>query len=156
MSQQAPSSHFAQAAMLIRKPVSRVFEAFIDPAVTTRFWFTKSSGKLVEGQQIEWIWEMYNHTIPVFVKTIVPDKTILISWGDNGETVEWTFTPLSDQSTFVDIVNAGIQGDTDKVIAQVRDSTEGFTLVLAGLKAYLEHHLELNLVADRFPKGLDK
>lgn len=31
-----------KAEMLIRKPVEEVFEAFVDPAVTTRFWFTKS------------------------------------------------------------------------------------------------------------------
>jgi hypothetical protein len=30
-------------------------------------------------------------------------------------------------------------------------STEGFTLVLAGLKALLEHNIILNLVPDRFP-----
>jgi hypothetical protein len=36
----------------------------------------------------------------------------------------------------------------------VRNSTEGFTLVLAGAKAYLEHHIQLNLVLDRFPKGI--
>jgi hypothetical protein len=34
------------------------------------------------------------------------------------------------------------------------ESTEGFTLVLAGLKALLEHRVRLNLVADRFPGGL--
>jgi len=36
----------------------------------------------------------------------------------------------------------------------VTGSTEGFTLVIAGAKAYLEHGLQLNLVADRFSKGL--
>jgi hypothetical protein len=30
----------------------------------------------------------------------------------------------------------------------------GFTWVLAGLKAYLEHNIMLNLIADRFPKEL--
>ena len=37
----------------------------------------------------------------------------------------------------------------------VADSTEGFTLVLAGLKALLEHNVRLNLVADRHPNGTD-
>ncbi len=32
--------------MLIRKPVAEVFEAFVDPEVTTKFWFAKSSGRL--------------------------------------------------------------------------------------------------------------
>ena len=42
----------------------------------------------------------------------------------------------------------------DEQNAQIRDTTEGFTLVLAGLKAFLEHNIQLNLVADRFPKEL--
>jgi hypothetical protein len=28
-------------------------------------------------------------------------------------------------------------------------------MVLAGLKAFLEHNIRLNLVADRFPKGIE-
>jgi len=40
--------------MMIRKPVATVFQAFIDPSVTTRFWFTKSSGKLEAGKTITW------------------------------------------------------------------------------------------------------
>ena len=32
----------AKAEMLIRKPVAEVFEAFINPEITTKFWFTKS------------------------------------------------------------------------------------------------------------------
>ena len=32
--------------MLIRKPVAEVFEAFVDPDITAKFWFTKGSGRL--------------------------------------------------------------------------------------------------------------
>jgi hypothetical protein len=35
-------------------------------------------------------------------------------------------------------------------------STEGFSFVLAGAKALLEHSIQLNLVRDRFPDGLPK
>ncbi len=38
---------------------------------------------------------------------------------------------------------------------QVADSTQGFSLTLAGAKAWLEHGIQLNLVADRHPKGID-
>ena len=37
----------SKTAMLIRRPVADVFEAFINPDITTKFWFTKSSGRLV-------------------------------------------------------------------------------------------------------------
>jgi uncharacterized protein YndB with AHSA1/START domain len=39
----------AKAEMLIRKPVAEVLEAFVDPEITRRFWFTKSSEKLKAG-----------------------------------------------------------------------------------------------------------
>lgn len=150
------NSNFAKAEMLIRKPAAEVFEAFINPAITTKFWFTKSTGKLAVDKKVEWTWEMYNHTVPVFVKSIEPDKTIVIEWGNNDErtTVEWKFKPLNSNSTFVSIVNSGFTGDTEQLISQIRDSTEGFTMVLAGLKAYLEQGIQLNLIADRFPKGI--
>jgi hypothetical protein len=53
------SNVYVEAQMLIRKPVEDVFEAFINPEVTTHFWFTKSTGKLEEGKTITWEWEMY-------------------------------------------------------------------------------------------------
>ncbi len=34
-----------KAEMLIRRPVAVVFEAFIDPTITSKFWFTKGSGR---------------------------------------------------------------------------------------------------------------
>ncbi|MBX3010266.1 MAG: hypothetical protein KF832_02120 [Caldilineaceae bacterium] len=36
----------------------------------------------------------------------------------------------------------------------VYEAIQGFSLMLAGLKAFLEHQLRLNLVADRYPAGL--
>ena len=149
--------HYAKAEMLIRKPIEVVFQAFINPEITTKFWFTKSSGKLEEGKEIQWTWEMYNHSISVRTKTIELNKKIVVEWGNYDEisTVEWTFKNLGEAGTFVSIVNNGFQGETEKIISQIRDSTEGFTLVLAGLKAYLEHNIELNLISDRFPKELN-
>lgn len=149
--------NFAKAEMLIRKPVATVFEAFIDPAVTTKIWFTKSSGKLETGKAIEWTWEMYNHTVPVKVIGIEPNRKIEIEWSNyegHPTTVTWTFTVIDEMSTFVSITDGAYKGDADQLIAQVRDSTEGFTLVLAGLKALLEHGIQLNLVGDRFPKEM--
>lgn len=150
------AQNFAKAEMQIRKPVATVFEAFTDPAITTQIWFTKSSGRLEAGKTIEWTWEMYHHTVPVKVTHIENNKTIGIEWGNQGvqTTVTWTFTAIDETRTFVSIVNNGFKGDADQLIAQVRDATEGFTLVLANLKALLEHGIRLNLVADRFPEEM--
>jgi uncharacterized protein YndB with AHSA1/START domain len=145
-----------KTGMLIRKSVAEVFEAFINPDVTTKFWFTKSSGSLEAGKQVQWEWEMYGISIPVTAKGIEPNKRILIEWpGYSGRTtVEWIFSPQKDGTTFVSVTEMGFVGDGDELVKQVTDSTQGFSLVLAGLKALLEHNVRLNLVADRFPKGI--
>jgi len=143
----------AKAEMLIRKPVAEVFEALVNPAITSKFWFTSGSGRLEAGRQVRWEWEMYGHSVLVNVKALEENRRILIEWGgdDSPTTVEWLFTSRPDNTTFVSITNAGFGGDGDAVLKQALDSTEGFTLVLAGLKAFLEHGISLNLVADRFP-----
>jgi uncharacterized protein YndB with AHSA1/START domain len=147
---------FAKTEMLIRRPVPVVFEAFVNPEITTRFWFTKSTGKLEAGKQLKWTWEMYDLTETVFVKAIEPNKKITLELGNEPDMtiVEWSFKEMKDNATFVSIVNYGFKGDTEKIIEQLRASTEGFTFVLAGLKAYLEHNIQLNLIADRFPNGI--
>lgn len=136
--------------LLIRKPVEEVFEAFIDPAVTTQFWFTKSTGKLETGKRIRWDWEMYGVSDDIIVKEIEQNKLIRIESSDN-TTVEWLFTRRADNETFVTIMNSGFTGTGDEIVDQAIDSTGGYTMVLCGLKAYLEHNIKLNLVADRAP-----
>jgi len=144
----------ATAAMLIRKPVADVFEAFVNPAVTSNFWFTKGNDRLQSGKQIRWDWEMYNHSELITVKAIEANKRILIEWNSYGmlTPVEWVFTSPSDDTTFVSITNSGFGGDGDAVVKQCLDTTEGFVLVLAGAKAWLEHNIKLNLIADRYPE----
>lgn len=55
---QLTQSPITKTAMLIRRPVAEVFEAFVNPVMTTKFWFTQSSGRLEAGKQVEWAWEM--------------------------------------------------------------------------------------------------
>ena len=145
-----------KTGMLIRRPVSRVFEAFVDPAITTQFWFTRSTGRLEPGTQVEWFWDMYGVSAPVTVKAVERCKRIVIEWpSEKGPTtVEWRFTPLPDDTTFVEITESGYTGTGDELVKQVTDSTQGFTLVLAGLKALLEQNVRLNLVPDRYPNEL--
>ena len=145
----------AKAELLIRKPVAEVFEAFVDPSVTTQFWFTKSSGRLEMGKHVRWDWEMYNVGTDVDVKALEPNKRILIEWGGYNapDLVEWVFTPYPNNTTFVSITNSGFTGTDDEIVKQALDSTGGFTLMLAASKAWLEHKIQLNVVLDRFPEG---
>lgn len=147
-----------KTGMLIRKPAAVVFRAFVDPTITTQFWFTKSSGRLEVGRTVEWEWEMYNISVPVTATTIEPHRRLVIDWPGYGgrTTVEWVFDEQADGTTFVRITESGFTGDGDSLVMQVTNSTQGFSLVLAGVKALLEHDVRLNLVADRFPKGIEQ
>lgn len=146
----------AKAEMLIRKPVAEVFAAFVDPQVTSKFWFTRGSGRLEPGKRVQWDWQMYGFSMQVIVKAIEVNKRILVEWSADGSasTIEWIFAARDDGTTFVSITNDGFSGEADEIVQQAIDGTEGFSFVLAGAKALLEHGVRLNLVPDRFPDGL--
>jgi len=144
----------AEAQMLIRKPVEEVFEAFINPAITKNFWFTKGSDLLEVGKKVTWHWDMYNISTTVVAKEILRNQKILFEWGEPSKTVEFKFTELDDDSTFVTVSEYGYDKTGDELLEAIKDSTAGFTTVLDGLKAFLEHRINLNLIADKYPKEM--
>lgn len=138
--------------MAIREPVSKVFEAFVDPAVTSKFWFTESTGKITKGADLTWTWGMYGVSGKVKVKDVKKDEKIVIEWNEeiSPSQVEWTFQE-KDGMTMVTMTESGFEGKGDDVVPRAIDTMGGHTQVLAGAKAYLEHGIELNLVADQMP-----
>ncbi|MGI9651459.1 SRPBCC family protein [Chryseobacterium sp. RLHN22] len=144
------SKIFVQSQMLIRKPINEVFEAFINPEITTHFWFTKSSGKLVEGETILWEWEMYGAKSEVKVHQIIPNQMIKTEWGSPATNVDYEFKEM-EKGTLVIIKSYGYSQTGDELLAVINDNTGGFTTVLDGCKAYLEHGINLRLIEDKFP-----
>lgn len=140
-----------EVQMLIRRPVAEVFEAFVNPEITTKFWFTKASGRLELGKSVRWEWEMYGVGTDVNVKVLKPNERILIEWDEPPCPVEWKFEPRGDNATLVKISNSGFSGSDDEIVAQAIDAKGGFSFVFAGLKAWLEHGVALNLVRDHLP-----
>ena len=143
----------AKIELLIRRPVAQVFEAFVNPDVITKFWFNRTSGSLAADASVTWYWDIYEASTEVRVLAFEQDRRIYIEWDvnmDNPSRVEWTFEDRGDDGTYVSVVNSGFDSEADDVIERVVDSTGGFALVLAAAKAYLEHGVELNIVADRF------
>ncbi|AZA59772.1 SRPBCC family protein [Chryseobacterium indoltheticum] len=144
------SKIFVQAQMLIRKPIQEVFEAFINPEITTNFWFTKSTGKLEEGKTITWEWEMYGAKSEVKVLQIIPNQLIKTEWGLFSNNVDYEFKEM-EKGTLVVIKSYGYSETGDELLSVINDNTGGFTTVLDGCKAYLEHGINLRLIEDKFP-----
>jgi uncharacterized protein YndB with AHSA1/START domain len=141
--------------MLIRKPPAEVFLAFADPSVTTKFWYTRSSGRMELGAKLRWDWEMFGASANVVVKELEPDRRIVFDWGGDGamRTVELRFVPWNEH-TYVNVVETGYRGTTEQIVAEATDSIGGFALLLAAAKAWLEHGLHLTVVADHVVPGL--
>lgn len=150
------TAHCAEAQMMIRKPAAEVFEALVDPAITKNFWFTAGSGRLDTNETVTWEWEMYNVSTAVFPKQIILNKKIAYEWGTPPTKVEINFKELESGSTYVTVTECGFSKTGDDLLKAIKDSTGGFTTVLDGLKAYLEHGINLNLIGDKFPKEVTR
>jgi uncharacterized protein YndB with AHSA1/START domain len=100
---------------------------------------------------------MYDHSVDVDVDMVGENERLVMRWpayqGRGETTVEWTCTSRTNDTTFVGVTNTGFTGAQEAIATQAIEATAGFTLVLAGMKALLEHGIELNLIRDRFSDG---
>jgi uncharacterized protein YndB with AHSA1/START domain len=143
----------AKAQLLVRRPVAEVYASLVDPTITRHFWFTSASGPLRPGARVRWDWKMYGVSTNVDVKALDDNRRILLEWNgpDAPTMVEWTFDAQGTALTLVRVRNWGFGGTPDQMVAAALESTGGFSLVLAGLKAWLERGVELNLIEDHDP-----
>ncbi|GCE49996.1 uncharacterized protein YndB with AHSA1/START domain [Thermosporothrix hazakensis] len=114
----------AKAAMLIRRPIAEVFEAFVDPAKTAAFWCTRGSG---QGSTLG-MGDVSG--VGLRVKAVEEPRRILLERGEES-------TPHGEGATFVSIVESGFSGNGDQVVQYALESVGGFTLVLAASKPIL-------------------
>ena len=138
----------------IRRPPADVFEAFVDPAITKRFWIAGSSGRLETGAKV--VWDLTADGLAradVVVQTAEPGEGLGFDWGDAAmmTTVQITFAPWGDGGCYVEVTETGFTGAADAMAAYAVDSMGGFTMALCSLKALLEHGVELRAVEDRLP-----
>lgn len=141
------------AAMGIHRSPDVLFDAFADPAVTTRFWIADSTGALAPEARVTWTMSEEGAAADVVVSVFEPGSRLVFEWGVDGEfdTVDFRFEPWRDDGCHVTITETGFHGNGDE-LAHAADSTGGFTMVLCALKALLEHGIELNAVNHRLPE----
>ena len=137
--------------MLVWKPIAETFNAFIDPSITSKFWFARSSGPLEAGKTVNWEWEVNNISARVNVEEIIDGKLIKLDWGGPIPKLEIEFKTYGDHATLVIIRNYNEKIMAGKIINEIIENTSDLTSVLDGLKAYLEHNIKLNLIADKVP-----
>lgn len=130
----------------IQKPIDVVFEAVRDPNQLSRYFTTGSaSGPLTEGTTVTWRFADYPEAVEVRVVKVRENDSIQFVWEagpDHDTTVTMTFEQLSEAETLVSIHETGWAADP-KGLERSYDNCEGWTQMVASLKAWLEHGINL-------------
>jgi uncharacterized protein YndB with AHSA1/START domain len=148
-----------QVATKIQKPIAEVFDAVQNPTKLSAYFTTGgASAPLTEGATVIWRFADYPGDIPVTVKKVIPNQSIVFEWdayeplakpGDKTPpptgyktTVEMTFESLSPTNTLVRIVE-GSWRDTQQGLDGSYGNCMGWTQMLCCLKAWTEHGINL-------------
>lgn len=143
----------------INRPVEQVFEAVADPAQLSRYFTTGGAqGRLESGATVMWDFHDFPGAFPVEVIEVVPNEKIVLEWdateGDSGAigakmaeagyktTVTMLFKALEDGRTLVEIVEEGWR-DVPGGVRSAFNNCEGWTGMLAAMKVWLEHGINL-------------
>lgn len=136
----------ATAAMLIRKPVPDVFDAFVNPRSLEKFWLKSASGPLARDATVAWEFMVKGARETVTVTEFIPNQTIAFRWSD-GIAVTMRFERHDASSTRLAVTATGFTGADAPSLAV--NATEGFTIVVCDLKCLLETGQSGNMVRDK-------
>jgi len=143
-----------KVALQISKPASEVYEAIVDPKKMTKYFISKSSGRMEEGKQINWRFPEFDAEFPIRVDRIEKNKYISYHWDVDGRDllIEMTLTPQDGEATVVTVTKKSMDND-EAGIKWLMGNPGGWANFLACLKAYLEYGINLRKGAFDFRKS---
>lgn len=143
-----------KVAIQILKPASEVYEAIVDPTKMSKYFISKSSGRIEEGKQIMWRFPEFDAEFPIRVGKVEKNKYISYHWDVDGRDllVEMMLSPRDGDATVVTVTEKGMEND-EAGIKWLMGNTGGWANFLACLKAYLEYGINLRKGAFDFLKN---
>lgn len=141
-------------SLQISKPDHVVFEAIINPAKMMNYFISESSGKIDQGETLQWKFPEFDGWMEINVLKVMPYDFISFEWQGAPETkthVGINLTKLPDNNTLVNVCE-GILPLDDKGLKWYGQNTEGWANFLACMKAYLEYGINLRKGAFDFMK----
>jgi uncharacterized protein YndB with AHSA1/START domain len=135
-----------EVQLKIRKPVSEVFEAVVDPKKLSGYFTKTASGRLAEGMTVMWSFPEFEGEFPVKVREIVPNDRIVLEWeaeeGGYDTRIEMRFLALDGGATMVQVRESGWR-ETPKGVESSYRNCGGWMHMACCLKAYLEYGVNL-------------
>ncbi|GAB2908278.1 SRPBCC domain-containing protein [Streptomyces mayteni] len=135
----------------IARPAAQVYEAVADPEQLSRYFTTGGAkGRLTPGADVTWDFADFPGAFPVTVTEADPPRRLVIEWegqattGEKGTTrTVFEFESIdSGQRTLVTITETSWQPTAEGAKAAF-GNCEGWTGMLAALKAWVEHGINL-------------
>ena len=134
----------------VGRPVHQVFEAVVDPATLSAYFTTGGAvGRLETGATVQWDFADFPGVIPVEVNEVVQDRKIVLRWAgaeglhDGKTTVTLTFAPLDDGARTLITIAEESWKKTPAGLKASYGNCGGWTQMLAALKAWVEHGINL-------------
>lgn len=135
----------------IARPCAEVYEAVADPDQLSKYFTTgRARGRLDAGTEVSWEFHDFPGAFPVTVLEAVPRHRIVIRWsGDNTTnengttTTTFTFEPIDDDTRTLVTIGESSWKATTAGAATAFGNCEGWTGMLAALKVWLEHGINL-------------
>jgi len=141
--------HFTVSGRISR-PCREVYEAVADPAQLSKYFTTGgATGRLESGTVATWDFHDFPGAFPVTVVEAVPNERIVIQWGgeattdDSGTTTTFEFEPIDDGARTLVTISESSWKPTQTGAERAFDNCEGWTGMLAALKVWLEHGINL-------------
>ncbi|WP_347978160.1 SRPBCC domain-containing protein [Microbacterium sp. ProA8] len=133
----------------VARPVAEVYEAVADPEQLSRYFTTGGArGRLEQGADVTWDFADFPGRFPVTVVESDPPRRLVIRWeardGLEAETTTtFEFEPIDDgERTLVTITESAWRADAGGAKSAF-GNCEGWTGMLAALKAWVEHGINL-------------
>ena len=135
----------------IARPIAEVFEAIADPEQLSRYFTTGGArGRLEPGADVTWDFADFPGRFPVTVLEADPPRRLVVAWGgtetvDDAGTTRTTFElePIDDDARTLVTITESAWRATPAGARAAFGNCEGWTSMLAALKAWLEHGVVL-------------
>lgn len=135
----------------IARPCAEVYEAVADPAQLSQYFTTGGArGRLEAGAEVSWDFHDFPGAFPVQVLEAEPPRRLVIEWAGEATASEagttrvvFEFEPVDGgDRTLVTITESSWQV-TEKGAKGAFGNCQGWTGMLAALKVWLEHGINL-------------
>jgi uncharacterized protein YndB with AHSA1/START domain len=127
----------------IARPVAEVFEAIVDPAKLSRYFTSRSSGRIEPNARLVWEWSDVGGKLDVQIVQVEANQRVMFVWKATGAPTKVTLELAADGEATKLVAREAPFALTEEGAVAAVQQTQGWTDFGLCLKAYLLHDIDL-------------